>query len=138
MAAARWVLHVREKNLDIKWHCGGTSTLVEGGGGGGMENANGRCQRPSTSLVGTCCAFLRGIGERLNRGGESLQPPPITYLWESGDPGNGVPIPLSPQQLLLPSRRDLKEDERERNLSDDFRRRKKWLSSMNDLWKRDC
>ena len=27
---------------------------------------------------------------------------PITFLLESADPGGGVPIPLCPQQFLLP------------------------------------
>ena len=62
---------------------------------------------------------------------------PITYLWESADPGGGVPIPLCPQQFLLPPRGDIKEEERELNLSEEFQRRKKWLSSMNDLWKKE-
>jgi len=48
---------------------------------------------------------------------------PITYLWESGDPGGGVPIPLCPEQFLLPPRGDIKEEEREMNLSEEFRRR---------------
>ena len=62
---------------------------------------------------------------------------PITYLRESADHGGGVPIPLCPQQFLLPPRTDIKEEERELNLSEEFQRRKKWLSSTNDLWKNE-
>ena len=62
---------------------------------------------------------------------------PINYLWESSDPGGGVPIPLCPEQFLLPPREDFKEDERELNISDEFQRGKKWLSSMNDIWKKE-
>jgi len=58
-------------------------------------------------------------------------------LWESADPDGGIPIPLCPEQFLLPPRGDFKEEERELNLPDEFRRRKKWLSSMNDLWKKE-
>ena len=59
---------------------------------------------------------------------------PITYLWESG---GGVPIPLCPEQFLLPPRTDGKEEERELNVSKEFQQRKKWLSSMNDLRKKE-
>ena len=62
---------------------------------------------------------------------------PITYLLELADPGGGVPIPLCPQQFLLPPQGDIKEEERKLNLSEEFQRRKKWLSSMNDLWKKE-
>ena len=34
---------------------------------------------------------------------------PITYLWESSEPGGGVPIPLCPEQFLLPPRAHGKE-----------------------------
>ena len=63
---------------------------------------------------------------------------PISYLWESANPDGGVPIPLCPEQFLLPPRGDFKEEEeRELNLSDEFRQRKMWLSSMNDLWRKE-
>ena len=45
--------------------------------------------------------------------------------------------PLCPEQFLLPPRGGFKEQERELNLSDEFRQRRKWLSSMNDLWKKE-
>ena len=61
---------------------------------------------------------------------------PITYVWESSEPGGGLPIPLCPEQFLLPPRADGKEEERE-NVSKEIQRRKKWLSSMNDLWKNE-
>ena len=62
---------------------------------------------------------------------------PITYLWESSEPGGGVPIPLCPEQFLLPPRTDGKEEERELNVSKEFQQSKKWLSPMNDLWKKE-
>lgn len=62
---------------------------------------------------------------------------PITYLWESSNPDGGVPIPLCPEKFLLPPREDIKEEERELNISDEFQQRKKWLSSMNDIWKKE-
>ena len=62
---------------------------------------------------------------------------PITCLWESSEPGGGVSIPLCPEQFLLPPRTDGKEEERELNVSKKFQQRKKWLSSMIDLWKRE-
>ena len=37
----------------------------------------------------------------------------------------------------MPPRGDTKEEEREMNLSEEFKRRKKWLSSMNDLWRKE-
>ena len=48
-----------------------------------------------------------------------------------------MPIPLCPEQFLLPPRTDGKEEERELNVSKEFQQRKKWLSSMNDLWKKE-
>ena len=63
---------------------------------------------------------------------------PITCLWESSEPGGGVSIPLCPEQFLLPPRTDGKEEERELNVSKEFQQRKKWLSSMNVLWKKKC
>jgi len=62
---------------------------------------------------------------------------PITCLWESSNPDGGVPIPLCPEKFLLPPREDFKEEERELDISDEFQRRKKWLSSMNDIWKKE-
>ena len=62
---------------------------------------------------------------------------PITYMCESSDPGGGVPIPLSPEQFLLLAQGDTKEEEWEMNLSEEFRGGNKWLSSMNDLWKKE-
>ena len=62
---------------------------------------------------------------------------PITCLWESSEPGGGVSIPLCPEQFLLPPCTDGKEEERELNVSKEFQQRKKWLSSMNDLWKKE-
>ena len=61
---------------------------------------------------------------------------PIPYMWESSEPGGGVPIPLCLEQFL-PPRIDGKEEERELNVSKEFQQRKKWLSSMNDLWKKE-
>ena len=52
---------------------------------------------------------------------------PITYLWESSKPGGGVPIPLRPEQFLLPPRTDGKEEDRELNVSKEFQQRKKWM-----------
>ena len=37
----------------------------------------------------------------------------------------------------LPPRADGKEEERELNVSKEIQQRKKWLSSMNDLWKKE-
>ena len=62
---------------------------------------------------------------------------PITYLWESSNPDGGVPIPLCPEKFLLPPREDIKEEGRELNISDEFQWRKKWLSSLNDIWKKE-
>ena len=51
---------------------------------------------------------------------------PITYLWESSEPGGGVPIPLCLEQFLLPPppppRTDGKEEEKELTISKEFRR----------------
>ncbi|XP_068757984.1 uncharacterized protein [Montipora capricornis] len=58
---------------------------------------------------------------------------PVTYLWESSEPGGGGPIPLCPEQFFLPPRTNGKEEERELNVSKEFQQRKKWLSSLNDL-----
>jgi len=58
-------------------------------------------------------------------------------LWELSNPDGGVPIPLCPEKFLLPPRGDIKEEERELNISDEFQRRKKWLSSMNKIWKKE-
>ena len=62
---------------------------------------------------------------------------PISYVWESSEPGGGISIPLCPEQFLLQPQADGKEEERELNVSKEIQRRKKWLSSMNDLWKRE-
>ena len=59
---------------------------------------------------------------------------PITYLWESS---GGVPIPLCPEQFLFPPCTDGKEEGTELNVSKEFQQRKKWLSCMNDLWKKE-
>ena len=37
----------------------------------------------------------------------------------------------------MPPRTDGKEEERELNVSKEFQQRKKWLSSLNDLWKKE-
>ena len=46
-------------------------------------------------------------------------------------------IPLCPEHFLLRPRTNGKEEEREVNVSKEFQQRKKWLSSMNELWKKE-
>ena len=52
---------------------------------------------------------------------------PITYLWESSEPGGGVPIPLCLEQFLLPPpppppRTDGKKEESGLTVSKEFQR----------------
>ena len=96
-----------------------------------------RCrQRPFTSFVRLCRAILGGTGA-LTEMERVINRRPITYLWELSDPSGGVPLPLCPEQFLLPPREDVKEEERELNLSEEFLRRKKWLFSVTELWKKE-
>ena len=116
VAAAKWV---REKNLDLEWQF-----VVERGPwwGGAWER-----------LVGVIMGLLRRSLGQAVLSWEEL----VTALTEVEKSSGGVPIPLCPEQFLLPARTDGKEEERELNVSKEFQQRKKWLSSMNDLWKKE-
>ena len=103
--------------------------------GRSLGEISGRCQGSFTPLIGPSCAFLGRIGN-LPEVEQVINRRPITCLWESSEPGGGVSIPLCPEQFLLPPRTDGKEEERELNVSKEFQQRKKWVSSMNDLWKK--
>ena len=130
VAAARWV---REKNLDMKWQF-----VVERGPwwGGAWERLVGVVKGLLRRVLGHAVLSWEELVTVLTEVEKVINRRPITYMWESSESSGGVPIPLCPEQFLLPPRGDIKEEERELNLSEEFRRRKKWLSSMNDLWKK--
>ena len=131
VAAAKWV---REKNLDIKWQF-----VVERGPwwGGAWERLVGVVKGLLRRSLGQAVLSWEELVTALTEVEKVINRRPITYLWESSEPGGGVPIPLCPEQFLLPPRADGKEEERELNVSKEFQQRKKWLSSMNDLWKKE-
>ena len=131
VAAAKWV---REKNLDMKWQF-----VVERGPwwGGAWERLVGIVKGLLRRSLGHAILSWEELVTALTEVEKVVNRRPITYLWESADPDGGIPIPLCPEQFLLPPRGGFKEEERELNLSDEFRQRRKWLSSMNDLWKKE-
>ena len=131
VAAARWV---REKNLDMKWQF-----VVERGPwwGGACERLVGVVKRLLRRVLGHAVLSWEELVTVLTEVEKVINRQLITHMWELSEPGGGIPIPLCPEQFLLPPRGDIKEEERELNLSEEFRRRKKWLSSMNDLWKKE-
>ena len=123
-----------EKNLDIKWQF-----VVERGPwwGGAWKRLVGVVQGLLRHSLGQSVLSWEELVTALTEVEKVINRRPITYLWESSEPGGGVPIPLCPEQFLLPPRADGKEEERELNVSKEFQQRKKWLSSMNDLWKKE-
>ena len=131
VAAAKWV---REKNLDMKWQF-----VVERGPwwGGAWERLVGIVKGLLRRSLGHAVLTWEELVTALTEVEKVINCRPISYLWESANPDGGVPIPLCPEQFLLPPRGDFKEEERELNLSDEFRQRKMWLSSMNDLWRKE-
>ena len=70
--------------------------------GRSLGQIRGRCQGTSTPLVGPSCAFVGGISNCPNCGRESHQPSAYHLPVGSSEPGGGVPIPLCPEQSLLP------------------------------------
>ncbi|KAK2558785.1 hypothetical protein P5673_019000 [Acropora cervicornis] len=113
---------VREKNLEIKWQF-----VVERGPwwGGAWERLVGVVKGPLRRSLGQAVlsweelvTALTEVEKVINRG--------LSLIC-----GNRV------NQFLLPPRTDGKEEERELNVSKEFQQRKKWLSSMNDLWKKE-
>ena len=118
VAAAKWV---REKNLDIKWQF-----VVERAPwwGGAWERVVGVVKGLLRRTLGHAVLSWEELETVLTEVEKVVNRRPITYLWESADPGGGVPIPLCPQQFLLPPRGDIKEEERELNLSEEIQRRK--------------
>ena len=131
VAAAKWV---REKNLDMKWQF-----VVERGPwwGGAWERLVGIVKGLLRRSLGHAVLTWEELVTALTEVEKVINCRPISYLWESANPDGGVPIPLCPEQFLLPPRGDFKEEERELDLSDEFRQRKMWLSSMNDLWRKE-
>ena len=130
VATVKWV---REKNLDIKWQF-----VVERGPwwGGAWERLVGVVKGLLRRSLGQAVLSWEELVAALTKVEKVINRRPITYVWESSEPGGGLPIPLCPEQFLLPPRADGKEEERE-NVSKEIQRRKKWLSSMNDLWKKE-
>lgn len=130
VAAAKWV---KEKNLDMKWQF-----VVERGPwwGGAWERLVGIVKGLLRRSLGHDVLSWEELVTALTEVEKVINRRPITYLWESSNPDGGVPIPLCPEKFLLPPREDIKEEERELNISDEFQRRKKWLPSMNDIWKK--
>ena len=124
---------VREKNLEIKWQF-----VVERGPwcGGAWERLVGVVKELLRRSLGQAVLSWEELVTSLTGVEKVINHRPITYLWESSESGGGVPIPLCPEQFLLPPRTDGKEEERELNVSREFQQRKKWVSSMNDLWKK--
>ena len=131
VAAAKWV---KEKNLDMKWQF-----VVERRPwwGGAWERLVGIVKGLLRCLLGHDVLSWEELVTALTEVEKVINRRPITYLWESSNPDGGVPIPLCPEKFLLPPREDIKEEERELNISDEFQRRKKWLSSMNDILKKN-
>ena len=129
VAAAKWV---REKIIDIKWQF-----VVERGPwwGGAWERLLGVVKGLLRRSLGQAVLSWEELATALTEVEKVINRRPITYLWESSEPGGGVPIPLCPEQFLFPHRTDGKEEERQLNVSKEFQHRKKWLSSMNDHWK---
>ena len=113
--------------------------MVERGpwGGAAWERLVGVVKGLLRRSLGQAVLSWEGLVTALTEVEKVINRRPITYLWESSEPGDGVPIPLCPEQFLLPPRTDGKEEERELNVSKEFQQRKKWLSSMNDLWKKE-
>ena len=125
---------MREKNLDMKWQF-----VVKHGPwwGGAWERLVGIVKGLLPRTSGHAVLSWEELVTALTEVEEAVNRRPITYLRESADPDGGIPIPLCPEQFLLLPRGDYQEEERELNLSDEFRRRRKWLSSMNILWKKE-
>ena len=131
VAAPKWV---REKNREIK-----KQFVVERGPwwGGAWERLVGVVKGVLRRSLGQAVLSWEELVTALIEVEKVINRRPITYLWESSEPGVGVPIPLCPEQCLLPPRTDGKEEERELNVAKEFQQKKKWLSSMNDLWKKE-
>ena len=65
--------------------------------GRSLGEIGGRCQGNSTLLMGTTCAFLGRTGNRGREVEKVINRRPTTYLWETSEPGGGVPIPFCPE-----------------------------------------
>ena len=111
VAAAKWV---REKNLDIKWQF-----VVERGPwwGGAWERLVGVVKGLLRRSLGQAVLSWEELVTALTEVEKVINRRPITYPWESSEPGGGVPIPLCPEQFLLPPRAHGKEKKRDLNVS---------------------
>ena len=121
----------REKNREIKWQF-----VVEQGSWweGAWERLVGVVKGVLRRSLGQTVLSWEELVTALTEVEKVINRRLITYLWESSEPGGGVPIPLCPEQFLLPPRTDGKEEERELNVSKEFRQRKKWLGFQGEVW----
>ena len=89
---------MREKNLDIKWQF-----VVERAPwwGGAWERLVGVVKGLLRRTLGHAVLSWEELVTVLTEVEKVVNRRPITYLWESANPGGGVLIPLCPQQSWL-------------------------------------